>query len=84
MITLESKEYEITKVKNKTAAKVLCSVNVGDRIKFSLPMEPQGVGSRGHYAVYTTFHNLTTNETVQISMSQFKYKFEYCFDFQEC
>lgn len=59
----------ITGIKRKTKAKMFRNLNIGDKIKFSVPLEYAGC-NRGTYATYITVTNLQTGEKTQSSFNQ--------------
>lgn len=64
MILMESKVYVVDKIKKKTTSNFFKNVNVGHKLKFTVPIAHAG-SSRGRtYSVIITTHNLTTDEKV--------------------
>ena len=68
-INLSSSIITITNIKRKTKAKMFCNLEVGDRIKFSVPIKRAG-RNRGTYATYITIINLETGEKTHSSFNQ--------------
>lgn len=68
-IKLSSSVITITNIKRKTNAKMFCNLNVGDRIKFSVPIKYAG-HNRSTYATYITIIKLETGEQTQLSFNQ--------------
>ena len=72
---------EVIEIKKKTKAKVFENVEVGDIIKFSVPLKPVG-SNRGTYASYIKIHNITKDEITSKSFNQLFGGFD-CFEFKE-
>lgn len=72
-------------VKKKTKAKMFQSVQVGDIIEFTLPLQP--AGSRGGigstYASFVKCVNKRTNEETQFSLNQFGLFLYKCFEWEQ-
>lgn len=68
-IILESKVVIITKINRKTKAKMFENLNIGDKIKFSVPLKRAG-RNRGTYATYIKVENINTGETTNSSFNQ--------------
>lgn len=72
-------------VKKKTKAKMFQSVQAGDIIEFTLPLQPAGSmgGIRSTYASFVKCVNKRTNEEAQFSLNQFGLFLYKCFDWEQ-
>lgn len=70
-------------VKKKTKAKMFQSVQAGDIIEFTLPLQPAGSRGIGTYASFVKCVNKRTNEEVQFSLNQFGLFLYKCFDWEQ-
>lgn len=68
-IILTSDIITIIKINRKTKAKMFENLKVGDKIKFSVPLERAG-RNRGTYATYIEIKNIETDESTYSSFNQ--------------
>lgn len=59
------------------------NVQVGDIVKFSLPLRAVGRGDRGTYASFVDCVNTRTNEKAQFSLNQFGLFLDKCFEWKQ-
>ena len=71
-----------TKVHKKSQSPAFKELRIGDRIEFSIEMEPVGRNLRGTHAAYIRCFNPKTNQVSELSFNQIGRTLD-CFEFTE-
>lgn len=79
IITLESKIYEVEKIRNKTTANGFCDLKENDRIKITYNATSY---HHNRYAVWLYVHNLTTGQEWRINQNDLDKRLS-CFRLRE-